>query len=66
MLPDKNAIQTYNWMAFQILTHRTWRKVSGGRSAVERLVEYERQQNSNATRLICLQNAIQRWERENS
>jgi len=42
------------------------RKVGGDRSAVERLIEYERGQQPNATRLICLQNAISRWEHENS
>lgn len=41
------------------------RKVGGDRPAVERLIEYERKQKPNATRLICLQNAIQRWEQEN-
>ena len=42
------------------------KKVGGDRAAVERLIEYERGQKPNATRLICLQNAINRWERENS
>jgi len=41
------------------------RKVGGDRSAVERLIEYERQQKPNATRLTCLQNAVSRWEHEN-
>jgi hypothetical protein len=41
------------------------RKVGGDRSTVERLIEYERQQRPNATRLTCLQNAINRWEQEN-
>ena len=41
------------------------RKVGGDRSVVERLIEYERAQNPNAPRLTCLQNAIQRWEKEN-
>jgi hypothetical protein len=41
------------------------RKVGGDRSTVERLIEYERQQKPNATRLTCLQNAISRWENEN-
>ena len=41
------------------------RKMGGDRSAVERLIEYERGLTPNATRLICLQNAIQRWEQEN-
>jgi hypothetical protein len=41
------------------------RKVGGDRAAIERLIEYERQQKPAATRLTCLQNAIQRWEHEN-
>lgn len=42
------------------------RKVGGNRSVVERLIEYERQQRPNATRLTCIQSAISRWERENT
>lgn len=42
------------------------KKVGGDRSVVERLIEYEKQLSPSATRLVCLQNAIQRWERENS
>ena len=42
------------------------RKVGGDRSVVERLIEYEHGQRPNAKRLICLQNAISRWEHENS
>jgi|SRR5215207_3509131 len=41
------------------------RKVGGDRSTVERLIEYERGQRPDATRLTCLQNAVQRWEQEN-
>jgi len=41
------------------------RKVGGDRSVVERLIEYERGQRPDATRLTCLQNAISRWEHEN-
>ena len=41
------------------------RKVGGDTAVVERLIEYEKQQQPNATRLTCIQNAIQRWEREN-
>ena len=41
------------------------RKVGGDRSVVERLIEYERKQKPDATRLTCLQNAIRRWEQEN-
>jgi len=42
------------------------KKVGGDRSVVKRLIEHEKQRSPSATRLICLQNAIQRWERENS
>lgn len=48
-----------------ILFNDLLRKVGGDRSVVERLIEYERQQRPNATRLTCLQNAISRWEHEN-
>jgi len=41
------------------------RKVGGDRSVVERLIEFERKQHPNSTRLTCLQNAIRRWEHEN-
>jgi len=41
------------------------RKVGGDRSVVERLIEFERKQKPNATRLTCLQKAIHRWEQEN-
>jgi len=41
------------------------RKVGGDRSVVERLIEYEKQLKPSATRVTCLQNATQRWEREN-
>jgi hypothetical protein len=41
------------------------RKVGGDRSVVERLIEHERAQKPNTTRLTCLQNAIRRWEHEN-
>ena len=42
------------------------KKAGGDRSVVERLVAYEQAQSPGATRLVCLQNAIQRWEQENS
>lgn len=41
------------------------RTVSRDRSAVERLIEFERLQQPNATLLTCLQNAIRRGEQEN-
>ena len=41
------------------------RKVGGDSSVVERLIEYAKQLKPSATRLTCLQNAINRWEQEN-
>ena len=41
------------------------RKVGGDQATAERLIEYEKQLKPGATRLTCLQNAIQRWEQEN-
>lgn len=41
------------------------RKAGGDRSVVERLIQYERGQKPNATRLTLLQNAIRHWEQEN-
>ena len=41
------------------------KKVGGDRSVAERLIEYEKHLSPRATRSVCLQNAIQRWEREN-
>jgi hypothetical protein len=41
------------------------RKVGGDRSVAERLIEYEKKQSPGASRLTCIQSAIQRWEHEN-
>jgi len=41
------------------------RKVHGDRETVERLVEYERQRAPSASRPTLLQNALDRWERDN-
>jgi RNA polymerase subunit RPABC4/transcription elongation factor Spt4 len=41
------------------------RKVRFNGSAADRLIEYERTQNPNASRLELIQNAIGRWERDN-
>jgi hypothetical protein len=41
------------------------KKVGGDRAVVERLIDFEKQQKPNAARVVCLQNAIDRWEREN-
>jgi predicted nucleic acid-binding Zn-ribbon protein len=40
-------------------------KVGGDRAAVERLIDFERQNLPKANRTIWLQNAIRRWERDN-
>jgi hypothetical protein len=42
------------------------KKAGGDRSVVERLIEHEKQQSPGTTRSVCLQNAIRRWERDNS
>jgi hypothetical protein len=41
------------------------RKVGGDRSVAERLIEYEKKESPNSSRLVCIQSAIQRWEHEN-
>jgi len=41
------------------------RKVGGDHLIVERLIEFEQQQMPDATRIVWLQNAIRRWERDN-
>jgi predicted nucleic acid-binding Zn-ribbon protein len=40
-------------------------KVRGDRATAERLVEYERQKLPQGNRFKWIQNAIQRWERDN-
>lgn len=41
------------------------RKVSGDRAAAERLIAFEREQLPRRNRLVWLENAIRRWERDN-
>ena len=41
------------------------RKVRFNGSAADRLIEYERRQDPQASRLKLIQNAIERWERDN-
>jgi len=41
------------------------RKVGGDPAVAERLIDYERRQSPQATRMVWLQNAIQRWEDDN-
>jgi len=48
-----------------VLYNDLLRKVGGDQAAAERLIDYERQRAPQATRSIWLQQAIQRWERDN-
>jgi predicted nucleic acid-binding Zn-ribbon protein len=41
------------------------RKVGGDRSTVERLVDFERQQSPKGNRMVWLENAVRRWEKDN-
>ena len=41
------------------------RKVGGERAAAERLIDFERKQFPDGNRLIWLEKAIQRWEKDN-
>ena len=41
-------------------------KVGGDRSVAERLIDYEQTQSPGAPRVVNLQNAIRRWEKDNS
>lgn len=41
-------------------------KVGGDRSTAERLIAYEQAQSPGAPRVVNLQNAIRRWEKDNS
>ena len=48
-----------------VLYNDLLQKVRGDRATVERLVEFEQEQEPNGTRRIWLQNAIERWDRDN-
>ncbi len=48
-----------------VLYNALLQKIGGDRAAVERLIDFERQQLPRATRTVWLKNAIQRWERDN-
>jgi hypothetical protein len=41
------------------------RKTGGDRAAVERLIDFERQQRPNGTRIQWLERAVKRWEQDN-
>jgi hypothetical protein len=40
-------------------------KVGGDREKAERLIDFERQENPQGNRLVWLEDAIRRWERDN-
>ncbi len=40
-------------------------KVGGDQATVERLIDFERQQDPQGNRIIWLENAVRRWERDN-
>jgi hypothetical protein len=48
-----------------VLYNELLRKVGGDHTVVERLVSFEQEQMPEGTRRLWLQNAIQRWERDN-
>lgn len=48
-----------------LLYQELLRKVRFNGSIADRLIEYERQQDPDASRLKLIQNAIERWERDN-
>lgn len=47
------------------LYHELLVKSGGDHKVVDRLIEFERREQPNGNRLVWLQNAIQRWERDN-
>ncbi len=59
----KKKWQVRGWEDF--LYQDLLRKVRFNGSAADRLIEYERQQDPRADRLKLIQNAIERWERDN-
>ncbi len=59
----KERWQVRGWEDF--LYQDLLRKVRFNGSAADRLIEYERRQDPQADRLKLIQNAIERWERDN-
>jgi len=48
-----------------ILYNNLLQKVGGDRATVDRLIEFEQARAPKSTRKVLLQNAIQRWEKDN-
>lgn len=59
----KEKWQVRGWE--DLLYQELLRKVRFNGSAADRLIEYERQRDPQASRLKLIQNAIERWERDN-
>ncbi|MEW6731000.1 MAG: hypothetical protein AB1489_06665 [Acidobacteriota bacterium] len=49
----------------RILYKKLLRKTMGNKEQVERLIELERQRNPTASLSVLMQNAINRWDRDN-
>jgi len=58
---EKWQVRGWEDLLYQDLLRRT--RYNGG--AADRLIEYERRQDPQASRLKLIQNAIERWERDN-
>jgi hypothetical protein len=58
---EKRRVRGWEDLLYQDLL----RKVRFNGSAADRLIEYERNQEPEASRLKLIQNAIERWERDN-
>jgi hypothetical protein len=58
---EKSPVHGWEDLLYQDLLH----KVRFNRSTADRLIAYERKQDPQASRLKLIQNAIERWERDN-
>jgi hypothetical protein len=64
--PESRAQEEFRVHGWEDLLYQDLlRKVRFNRHAAERLVEYERKQDPAASRLKLIENAIERWERDN-
>jgi hypothetical protein len=59
--PENMKVHGWEDLLYQDLL----RKVRLNRAAADRLIEYERKQDPSASRLRLIENAIERWERDN-
>jgi hypothetical protein len=64
--PDSNWKEKWRVRSWEDLLYQDLlRKVRFNGSAADRLIEYERKQSPQASRLELIQSAIERWERDN-